>query len=260
MAGTKTCCCSCGTGFWALGADPGLCFSGFQTVRGWRDAVRSPVRMTLLQPKSSRSQMDLMSKASSLRGLSWSFNACPGAMPSLRAGRGEAHPPACPTTQSNGTGFDCLMTVFVDPPNYLAVQNREVHVSDAPAGMQLLIARLTARLRRCQGSQCLWSLFPRVGHHRGRQGAPRTAPETCGQPSGQERAHERARHLPVLCHFFVSVNCPRGGQPSRYLLCKGAAAVDQTRRQRQLVVVAKLRDLPDTTGRGVGGGNVIGHR
>ncbi len=120
--------------------------------------------------------------------------------------------------------------------------------------MQLLIARLTARLRRCQGSQCLWSLFPRVGHHRGRQGAPRTAPETCGQPSGQERAHERARHLPVLCHFFVSVNCPRGGQPSRYLLCKGAAAVDQTRRQRQLVVVAKLRELPGTTGRDVGGG------
>ncbi len=58
----------CGTGFWALGADPGLCFSGFQTVRGWRDAVRSPVRMTLLQPKSSRSQMDLMSKASSCAG------------------------------------------------------------------------------------------------------------------------------------------------------------------------------------------------
>ncbi len=66
-----------------------------------------------------------MSKASSCCGLSWSFNACPGTIPSCARGRREAHPPACPTTQSSGMAFDCLMTVFVDPLNYRAVQNKE---------------------------------------------------------------------------------------------------------------------------------------
>ena len=64
----------------------------------------------------------------------------------------------------------------------------------------------------------------------------------------------------VICPFCVTSSCrptaprARGGQPSRYLLCKGAAAVDHTRRQRQLVVWPSSVICRGTTGRGVGGG------
>ncbi len=61
----------------------------------------------------------------------------------------------------------------------------------------------------------------------------------------------------VICLFCVTSSCRStapAGDNLHDILCKGAAAVDQTRRQRQLVVVAKLRDLPGTTGRDVGGG------